>query len=311
VTIGYDGPTDGPSSVVAKLASSDATSRATGKAMRAYEAEVGFYNDLAGTVDVRTPACHLAAIDLDDHSFVLLLQDLAPATQGDQLVGCDVALAERVLDQAAAYHAPRWNDPALAYIGWLDRSTPAAAATTASIVASLHPGLVARFGDRLDDDVLRGLARAVEDVGPWWQGAGGARTITHGDLRLDNLLIGDSPDELWVVDWQTTILGNGIADAAYFIGGNLLPEVRRAHEEALMRHHLDALTARGVRDLSWDEYRRLYRHGAWHGVFLTLGASMLVAQTERGDRMFTTDLDRHVRHALDLDAFDALGGSHG
>lgn len=310
VTIGYDGPTDGPASVVAKLASTNATSRSTGRIMRAYEAEVGFYNDVAHTVDVRTPACHLAAIDLDTHDFVLLLEDLAPATQGDQLVGCDPTLAEKVLDQAAAYHAPRWNDPALAAIGWLNRSTPETAATTSSIVASLHPGFVDRFGDRLDDDVQRGLARAMEGIGPWWQGAGGARTITHGDLRLDNLLIGEGPDDLWVVDWQTAILGNGIADAAYFIGGNLLPDVRRSHEEGLMRHHFTALADRGVRDLSWDEYRRLYRHGAWHGVFLTVGASMLVAQTERGDRMFTTDLERHIRHAIDLDAFDALEGSH-
>lgn len=77
-----------------------------------------------------------------------------------------------------------------------------------------------------------------------------------------------------------------------------------------MRHHFDALVHRGVAGLDWDEYRRLYRHGSWHGVFMTVGASMLVAQTERGDRMFTTDLIRHVRHAIDLDAFDALEGIH-
>ena len=71
-----------------------------------YEVEVGFYNDVASTVDVRTPRCHLAAIDLETHDFVLLLDDLAPARQGDQLAGCDVDLAERVLDQAAAFHAP-------------------------------------------------------------------------------------------------------------------------------------------------------------------------------------------------------------
>lgn len=310
LTISYDEPGAGPASIVAKLASTDPTSRTTGRIMRAYEAEVGFYNDVSATVGVRTPACHLAAIDLDTHEFVLLLEDLAPANQGDQLLGCDPTLAEHVLDQAAAFHAPRWNDPALAAIGWLHRSTPETAATTSSIVASLYPGFIERFGDRLDDDVLRGLARAMDGIGPWWQGAGGARTITHGDLRLDNLLIGDTPDELWVVDWQTTILGNGVADAAYFLGGNLLPDVRRSHEEALMRHHFAALTGRGVRDLTWDEYRRLYRHGAWHGVFLTVGASMLVTQTERGDRMFTADLERHVRHAIDLDAFDALEGSH-
>lgn len=310
LTISYDGTSDGPSSLVAKFPSHDPSSRSTGRIMRAYEAEVGFYNDLAVTVEVRTPTCHLAAIDLDTHDFVLLLDDLAPATQGDQLVGCDPDLATRVLDQAAAFHAPRWNDPTLETVGWLDRATPESSAATSAIVASLFSGFVERYGDAFDGEVLRALDRAASAIGTWWQGAGGARTIVHGDLRLDNLLIGDGPDELWVVDWQTTILGNGVADAAYFIGGNLLPDVRRHHEEALMRHHFDALLDRGVRDLGWDEYRRLYRHGSWHGVYMAVGASMLVAQTERGDRMFTTDLIRHIHHSIDLDAFDALEGSH-
>src|SRR5262245_47829190 len=44
-----------PESVVCKFASADPTSRATGVAMRSYEAEVGFYRDLARTVDIRTP----------------------------------------------------------------------------------------------------------------------------------------------------------------------------------------------------------------------------------------------------------------
>ncbi|HMS89178.1 MAG TPA: hypothetical protein PKE56_12075, partial [Acidimicrobiales bacterium] len=48
------------------------------------------------------------------------------------------------------------------------------------------------------------------------------------------------------------------------------------------------------------------RHGTWHGVYLCVAAAMLVEQTERGDLMFSTDIDRHVRHALDLDAFDVF-----
>jgi hypothetical protein len=307
LTIGYDGPTDGPSTLIAKLPSRDERSRATGRALRAYEVEVGFYNDVASIVDVRTPKCHLAAIDLDTHDFVLLLEDLAPAHQGDQLAGCDADLAARVLDQAAAFHAPRWGHPSLEAIPWLDRSTPESAATTSAIVGSLYPGFVERFGHAFDDDILRELDRAMAQIDVWWQGAGGPRTVTHGDLRLDNLLIGDAPDDLWVVDWQTTLLSNGVADVSYFIGGNLTAEDRRTHEEALVQGYLGALRARGVEDLDWNECWRLYRHGVWHGVYLTVGASMLVEQTERGDLMFTTDLERHVRHAIDLEAQNVIG----
>jgi hypothetical protein len=61
------------------------------------------------------------------------------------------------------------------------------------------------------------------------------------------------------------------------------------------------------REVPWDQCWRLYRHGSWYGVFLTVGASMLVERTGRCDQMFLTDLARHVRHALALDALDVVG----
>jgi hypothetical protein len=60
--------------------------------------------------------------------------------------------------------------------------------------------------------------------------------------------------------------------------------------------------------LSWDECWRLYRHGTWYGVFLAAASSMLVEQTERGDQMFVTSIQRHVRHAMDLDASEVIEG---
>lgn len=304
-------PGDAPSSLVVKLASTDPRSRLTGQVMRAYEVEVGFYRDVASTVEIRTPRCHLTAFDPETHDFVLLLEDLAPASQGDQIHGCDIDIAARVLDQAAALHAPRWNDPALHELSWLDRSTPESAAATASIVASLLPGFVERYGDSLDPEVITALERGFEHTEAWWRGLPGADTIVHGDLRLDNLLLGEGDDEIWTVDWQTVILGNGVADAAYFIGGNLPPEVRRTHEDELVRHYHRALLDRGVSGLTWDECWVRYRHGTWHGVFLGVAASMLVEQTERGDQMFLTSVDRHVRHVLDHHAFDVFDLTEG
>lgn len=295
-----------PRSIVAKLTSSDERSRMTGRAMRSYEIEVGFYRELANTVDIRTPRCYLARFDPDTHDFVLLLEDLAPARQRDQIEGCDADVAARVLEQAAGLAAPRWNDPDLRKLGWLDRATPESAAVTSSVVGSMLDGFLARYGDLLTAEVIDGLERGMARVGDWWRGLPGAQTVVHGDLRLDNLLLGDAPDAVWTVDWQTAVLGNGVADAAYFLGGSLPTEVRRAHEDDLVRHYHESLVARGVADLSWDECWARYRHGAWHGVYMCVGAAMMVRQTERGDRMFLTNTDRHVRHVLDLDAFDVF-----
>lgn len=306
-----EGVEGAPPSVVVKLPSTDDRSRTTGRMMRAYEVEVGFYNEVARTVDMRTPVCHLAAIDLESHDFVLLLEDLSPAVQGDQIEGCSVELARRAIEQAAALHAPRWNDPTLRELAWLDRTTPQSAAATASIVGSLYPAFVERYGDHLDPEVVAAMDRAVDRIGDWWLGLPGAYTVLHGDFRLDNLLLGAGAGDIWTVDWQTVVLGNGVADAAYFIGGNLLPDVRRENEDDLARHYHRSLVERGVADLTWAECWARYRHGAWHGVYLSIAASMLVEQTERGDRMFITNTDRHVRHALDLDAFDVFDAGAG
>ena len=97
--IHYDRPTDAPDSIVAKLPAADETSRATAKALRSYENEVRFYQQLAPELPIRTPTVYYADIDVESASFVLLLEDLAPAQQGDQLRGCSPGQAQIALQE--------------------------------------------------------------------------------------------------------------------------------------------------------------------------------------------------------------------
>ncbi len=55
--------------------------------------------------------------------FVLVLEDMTPAEQGDQITGCDVATAELAVRELARLHGPRWNDPTLDDLDWLTRRT--------------------------------------------------------------------------------------------------------------------------------------------------------------------------------------------
>src|SRR4051812_41081321 len=100
----------GGQSVVLKFAAADDTSRATGLALRSYEIEVRFYQEIAPTVGIRTPHCHLAEIETDTGWFTLVLEDMAPAQQGDQLAGCSADHAAIALEELAQLHAPRWGD---------------------------------------------------------------------------------------------------------------------------------------------------------------------------------------------------------
>ena len=49
-----------------------------------------------------------------------------------------------------------------------------------------------------------------------------------------------------------------------------------------------------------------YRHFTFAGIVVSVCAAMLVKRTERGDRMFLTMLDRHVRHVRDCNGVELL-----
>src|SRR3990170_2506015 len=147
----YDRPAPGaPATVVGKFPSPEPKSRAAAKTFRTYEREVGFYQEIADTVDIRVPHCYLADIDLATGDFVLLFEDLRPAVQGDQLAGCSIEQAMLAMDELAALHAPRWGDPSLASIDWLGQSEDAEPNEMIQrVYQGLWPGFVAPFGASL------------------------------------------------------------------------------------------------------------------------------------------------------------------
>lgn len=308
-TLQYDRPeATALRSVVCKFASADPTSRATGLAMRAYEAEVSFYRDVAHTVDIRTPACHFADIDLDTGEFVLVLEDLAPCVQGDQLAGCSVDQATLAMEELAKLHAPRWGDQRLADLPWLNRNTPDSVEMGTQLLASLFPGFLDRYGSRLEHEHVGVAERFMVGLGPWLRDREPPFVVQHGDYRLDNMLFGtaDGGSPLAVVDWQTVVWGPPLADASYFLGAGLVPDDRRQHERALLRLYYDALRARGVDGFSWERCWSDYRRFAFSGFLMAVAASMMVVQTERGDEMFLTMARRHAAQILDLDAEEFL-----
>lgn len=285
--------------LIAKLPASDPSSRTAGLVMRAYEKEVRFYQELAEGLDVRTPTALHTEIEPSSGAFVLLLEDLSPAVQGDQLAGCSPAQARAALSELVNLHAPRWGDPTLRDIEWLAGDRRAALELLTQILPTMWSGFIERYDDRLDDPVRDAGDLLVARIGSLFEDHDPV-TVVHGDYRLDNLLFHPDDGTVAVLDWQTCTVGQGPADAAYFVGAGLLTDVRRAHEDELFDHYHRALLTAGVqidRPDCWAAYRR----GTWTGLLTAVVASMMVQRSERGDDMFMAMASRHAQHALDLD----------
>ncbi len=268
----FDGPVDAPATMIAKLPAADETSRATAKALRSYENEVRFYQLLAAELPMRTPEVYYADIDVETASFILLLEDMAPAEQGDQLRGCSPDAAKVAVDELVRLHAPRWDDPSLERLDWLHRDRAAQREFLMMLLPGVWDGFRERYAAHLDADVLAAgdaLFTNLDsylaiDTRPW--------TIVHGDYRLDNLLFDHTPGgvPVTVVDWQTCTHGPALQDVAYFIGAAMPGKVRRGVEVELVGGYHAGLLEAGVPDYGWERCWQDYRRGTWAGLIMAV-----------------------------------------
>lgn len=302
LSVTYSASCNAPATLVAKLPAADETSRNAAKLVRAYEKEVRFYQHLAAKLEVAAPRVFHCGLAEDTISFDLILADLAPATQGDQLVGCTVAEAEDAMDQLVALHSPFWDDSRLLKYEWLVGDPDSYRNLMKDLLPMFWSGFQDRYGPSIQPHVLEAGNVLFPQIVTYLAADDSPLTVVHGDFRLDNLLFspGDRRRLVGVVDWQTVAHGPGPRDVAYFIGAGLHVGDRRRSEESLVRRYYAGLVEAGVSSYSWLQCWDDYRKGAWSGLVMAVAASMLVERTERGDEMFLTMADRHARHALDL-----------
>jgi len=301
-----DGVT-GPATVVGKFPAPDEASRATAAATNSYVREVGFYRDLQSTVSIETPRLHSLHEELEANRFLLLMEDVAPAEQGDQILGCSISQAELAIDALVGLHAPHWGNSALGEVEWLSPRTAERGGELAAMYGALWPGFAERYGPRLGPDVVAVGEVFAGLMARWFSSFETPQTLIHGDYRLDNMMFatGEGPAPLTVVDWQTAAMGHGPADAAYFIGAGLLPEVRRSTERDLVNRYCVGLHAAGV-EVSDGVIETDYALGTASGYVMAVIASMIVGRTDRGDEMFCVMAERHAAQMGDWNLFDRL-----
>jgi hypothetical protein len=298
-----------PRSLVGKFPSDDPISRQTGVQLRSYLKEVSFYQQLQAQLGIRTPRCYYAAIEGDGPEHALLLEDLAPARQGDQLAGCSVEVARSSIRQLVGLHEPTWCDEGLRGLDWLGEPSDPTIRLGRALYQAQLPAFLDRFRSRLEPEEVAIIEQVAESKGPPFEPLGEAFSVIHVDYRLDNLLIDEqqSPPSIAVVDWQSLTLGNPLADVAYFLGAGLLPEIRVEVEREIVEDYHRALLESGIEAYDAQQCWNDYRRGVFAGFAVTVVAAPMVQQTERGDAMFTAMARRHARHALDLGSAELLG----
>ncbi|HVU60176.1 MAG TPA: phosphotransferase [Mycobacteriales bacterium] len=300
IALTYEPAGAGPSSVVAKFASSDPNSRAAGQVARCYEIEVAIYSELAPLPGV--PDHYFAGRVPETDAYTVVLADLAPCRQGDDIAGCTPEIAAEALQRLAKLHAFAWENPAHAARPWLNRSSPENTAMMTAVVTMLAPSFIERFDAHLTPEYRGLIERLVPQIANIFDLYDGPKTLVHGDYRLDNMLFPEGSTVPMIVDWQTASWGPPAMDVAYFIGGSLTTADRRAHSAELLDVYHRALVAEGVASYSREQLDHDVRLTSFGGVVMAFASAILVVQTERGDAMFAEMFRRHAQHVIDLDA---------
>jgi aminoglycoside phosphotransferase (APT) family kinase protein len=179
------------------------------EAAQAVERALQFHRAVGPHVVGATPACLGGLLDGEGHVGVLLLEDIAPAEQGDVLAGCTEPQALAAVRSLARVHAaplsttdeagndpPRWEARARTPEEW----APRLAAASGRFPQILTAELVERL-ESLPDKSERAI-RSLDAADACW---------IHCDMHLDNVLF--RPDGRAVlVDWSGATVGPAAVD---------------------------------------------------------------------------------------------------
>ncbi len=219
-----------PNSFAVKLSAQDDAVRE--RVALGYRSEVEFYSRIADRMRIPVPRSFHSEISPDGADVVLLLGDMAPAVQGDQIAGCTEQEARLAVEALAGLHGPSWCDAE-----WMDLAAIAmpkpgdddAARGLGDISKMAADIVIDRLGERISGEDQQTLVAAMSSVAPWLCAEPKRYALMHGDYRLDNMLFDPDRTRITVVDWQTVGIGLPGRDLAYFTGTSLEPELRAEH----------------------------------------------------------------------------------
>jgi hypothetical protein len=303
LTLGFTGEHGNcPPTLVAKLPSEDELSRTTGKSHLTYLRESRFYQSFAGKRPMAVPDHLYIAFDDESHAFTLIMHDLPDHVQGNQLAEPTRAEALLAVDAAASIHAGWWGDPMLDTLDWPNGTKAVPPALDGDVLLNmLWPAFCDRYGDRVSADMRRVGEAFLGKLNANAERRLSPRCLTHNDFRPDNMLFNpaDSAKPIVIVDWQTTGVGVGVGDIAYYAGTAFEPENRGLLETELVQRYRDGLLARGIGEQDLVHIEDDYCRSSVAGFLMGVTAAMVVERTDRGDDMFLAMARRSAAMVLD------------
>lgn len=298
-----------PTSVVVKLPAAAEENRQQGIALGMYEAEVRFYSELVEATGAGVPAIYHSNIVSGTGDFVIVMEDLSHLEQVEQSKGMSVEQARAGVVVLADIHTAWWGKVQGGDLDWIPSMDGDRIAMVNQMLPDIWTMFLAGFEDRLppggkelgavfSQNYLKLMAE-LSARSPW--------TMAHQDYRVENMMFGDpTKNEVVVIDWQGMGRGPGAYDLAYFLGGSLTIENRRAHEEALVGTYHERLVANGIGDYTaeqcWNDYR--YAHLLGGLAVSIFGGGTLDLSNERGFELMADMANRHMTAALDHGGFD-------
>jgi Phosphotransferase enzyme family len=298
---------DLPASFAIKLSAQDDAVRE--RVALGYKSEVEFYTRVAERMAIPVPQSFHQDISEDGADVVLLLADMAPAVQGDQIAGCTPAEARLAVEALAGLHGPSWCDPE-----WMDLAAIAmpkpgdddAAKGLGDISKMAADIVIDRLGSKISAEDQKTLVAAMSSVTPWLMAEPKRYALMHGDYRLDNMLFDPDRTRITVVDWQTVGVGLPGRDLAYFTGTSLEPLLRAEIEQDLVDRYHRSLLGYGVTDYDAETCWRDYRLGVVQVPLLVALGTAFASTTERGDDMMLAMLNRGCRAIRELGTLDLI-----
>lgn len=259
VEVEYDSNEENaPKSFVLKLLSESRMFRDFSYELHAFEREIQFYNKLADQIPIRLPKLIYSITGY--HSNLMLMEDLTYLTPGDQVVGMKHEQVLITLESLAKVHGTYWQNPKLANLEWMPDSNNIEEDYSENwdSFVELCSYFIDSRGLAIGEKLRPHIAWLFEEI------SSRPRTLTHDDMKEDNLLFGEPGTEEAVVllDWQFAIRSMGVTDVARLIGGSQTPDEREGRQIEALRHWYDKLVEQGVKNYNWEEAQRDFRLGA-------------------------------------------------